>query len=188
MPTKSFQFNLTFPIDWDQPGYFHRKFNYFFDDDYGFCFGPCGWTPTPTPSVLWKYDWDMAIYYGDMGDNDFLDCRCSRWDTSNLNIILETWLTKGQLQTLRNNITPGAVGSFKMVIDNPRNYDATWQGNNTIKVIATPSSNNMNNSNLKYMRNNFTGFVKNISEHNIEGSNGMIETKLEIVYSSNQEI
>jgi len=83
MPSHSYEFDLTFPIEWGEPGFSHRKFNYFFDDDYGFCFGPCDYTPpTPAPS-LWHLPYDLMIYYGAMGASDFVGGWCSRWAVQN---------------------------------------------------------------------------------------------------------
>jgi len=116
------------------------------------------------------------------GNSCSINCYTNRWDTSNLGGILETWLTKSEVTDLRNSITPGAVGSFKMVIDNPRNYDATWQGNNTLKIST------LDRNNLQYMKNDVVCFVKNISDTPVKGPCGYLDTKIEYVLSSNQEI
>lgn len=161
----------------------HRQFNYFFDDDFGICFGPCGWVATP------KYSYDLAIYYGSMEENDFLDCRCSRWDVNNYTIIVETWLKKGDVQTLLSNITPGAVGELYKILGKPHYYDKTWSKSNTLKFLPTPSSSSMQTSKLRYMRNETIAYPKNITLHPIKNTaSGWIEVKLECLISGNQEL
>ena len=168
------------------PNASHRTFPYYFDDNYGICFGPCGWTG---PSLPWKYNNDLAIYYGNMGSNDYIDCKCSRWDVQNFSIIVETWLTKSQVQTLLDNITPGAVDELYKILGKPHHYDSTWQSENTLKFLPAPSSNDMGGSTLKKMRNTTIGYVKNVVLHPIPFSKGgWISTKLECLISGNQDL
>ena len=153
-------FTLFFPIPFGGPDKSHRRFTYYFDDDYGFCFGPCGWVAPPPGS---KYNYDLAIFYGGMGDSDYLDCRCSRWDVSDYSIIIETWLKKDDIQTLLSNIVPGAVGELYKILGKPLYYDKTWTAGNTIKFLPTPSSNHMQDSNLKNMSDETVAYPKNIT-------------------------
>jgi len=58
-------------------------------------------------------------------------------------------------------------------------YDTTWQGNNTLTFSF------QGNSNLKYMINETTGYVKTITTRPLEAEKGFIEVKLECSFSSN---
>jgi hypothetical protein len=126
------------------------------------------------PEFEFKYD--LAIFYGDL-QNTYIDCRCSQWDTSDYSITIGTWVKKEDLLNLRNNIRPGAVKEFKRVIFAPKYYDSTWKGYNTIRLYPTPSSKEMNDSNLRNMRGETIMYVKNITEHPI--NKDWIEIKLE---------
>lgn len=105
-----------------------------------------------------------------------IDCRCSRWDVQDYSIIIETWLKKSDLQSLRNSITPGAVGELYKILGKPRYYDQTWSGDNTIKL--TPDSTSY--SNLYNMRDGDTLiFVKNITDSPLDGASGWMNVKIE---------
>jgi len=178
----SWYFPLTFPIDWSEaadehPAKSHRQFPYYFDDEYGFCFGPCGWTPPTVPTFG-----DLAIYYGNMGTDDFIDCWCSRWDVQNYNLIIETWLKESDLQTLKDNMRIGAVGELYKILGKPRFYDKSWTGANTIKMQPIAGSN------LSKMRGERVVFPKNITTGVVKGGSGWIFCKIEATISGNQEI
>ena len=98
-----------------------------------------------------------------MGDNDFLDVKCSRWDVQDYDIVVETWMKKSDLQTLMENITPGAVGQLYKILGRPRMYDSTWQAQNTLKILPTPSSNDMGASTLRQMRKSTIAYVRNVT-------------------------
>jgi len=153
----------------------HTYFNYLFSDDNGIYLG----------DQHWKYNYDMAIYYGSGGS--YIDCRCSRWDVQDYTIIVESWLKKDEIQELRNNITPGAVGELYQVLGKPHYYDKTWQGQNTIKILPTPSSVCMPGSTLKSMRNSTVCYVKNYTEHPVSNTD-WIEIKIEAMVSANQSL
>jgi hypothetical protein len=118
---------------------------------------------------------DLRVYYSSLSSPHYVDCKCSRWDISDYSLTFETWLTKSQLQTLRNNITPGAVGELYTILGKPRYYDKTWNGENTIKLV--PNINN--DSTLKSMREEKIIYVKNISDSPIAGTSGYINVKIE---------
>jgi hypothetical protein len=157
-------------------------FPYYFDDDHGICWGPC------VVELPWKYDYDLAIYYGGMGSDDFIDCRCSRWDVQNYNVIVETWLKKSDLDTLLDNTRVGAVGELYRILGSPHFYDKSWTAANTIKLLPTPSSNYMGTSTLKKMRKETVIYPKNISLHPIDGPGEWHEVKIEGMISSNQDL
>lgn len=155
----------------------HYCFPYFFDDDYGFCFGPCGWSVAPA----WNLPYDLMIYYGDMGDDDFIGGWCSRWDAQNYDIICETWLKKPTLQSLVSNIRPGAVGILYEILGKPHHYDTSWTAANTIKIKPHPSSN------LSNMRSEKIAYVKNLTTHPVTNTD-WVEIKLECNISGNTDI
>jgi len=152
------------------PAATHKAFPYYFDDDYGIHF-------YDLPTQPWIYDYDLAIYYDTLNDSNFIDCRCSRWDVQNYSVIVETWLSKDDAQTLKSNIVPGAVGELYTILGRPRYYDSTWQNGNTLRLYPTPSSNHMGTSKLSKMRKETLMFVKNLTEHPI--NQDWISIKLE---------
>lgn len=141
---------------------------------------------SPDTSALYNYD--LAIYYDSLTGNDFIDCRCSRWDVSNYSVIVETWLKETDLQTLRANITPGAVGELYTILGRPKYYDATWAGNNTLRLLPTPSSNKMNNSTLRNMRDETLIYVKNTTTNPVGADSGWINIKIEGVVSGTSDL
>jgi len=163
----------------------HRTFPYYFDDDFGFCFGPCALPPSPP----FKYDNDLAIYYGNMGTSDFLDVKCSRWDVQDYSVIIETWMKKSDVDTLMDNIIPGAVGELFKILGRRHMYDTTWSAENTIKFLPTPSSNDMGASTLRNMRKETIAFVKNVVLHPIPNSaEGWIGCKIEAMVSGSGDL
>ena len=117
---------------------------------------------------------DLNIYYSSLSSPHYINCWCSRWSTDNYAITLETWLTKSQLQTLRSNITPGAADELYTILGKPTFYDATWQGQNTIRLEPTGDSSTLSN-----MRNEKLIYVKNITDSPLEGANGYLQVKIE---------
>jgi len=107
------------------------------------------------------------------GSNFSIDCYCSRWDIDNYQVIIETWLTKSNLISLRDNIVPGAAGELYKILGKPHFYDMTWEDNNTIKLI--PDINHQ----LSSIRNNTTLYVKNLTDNPKEGPSGWINVKIE---------
>jgi len=156
------------------PAATHTAFPYYFSDVGGFHFGDLEAPVAPE----YKYIYDLAIYYDSLTGNDYLDCKCSRWDVQDYSVVIETWLKKSDAQTLRSNVRPGAVGELYKLFDRPVYRDQTWVGANTLRLLPTPSSSKMNSSKLKSMRDETLIFVKNLSEHPITNSN-WIEVKIE---------
>jgi hypothetical protein len=118
---------------------------------------------------------DLRIYYSTLDDPDYIECGCSRWDTDNYTTIIETWLTKSQVQTLRNNIVPGATAELYQILGSPHMYDQTWEGHNTIRIVPI----NTTTGNLYETRNEKVLYVKDISVSPIEGASGWLSVKLE---------
>ena len=133
---------------------------------------------------------DFRIYYDSLTGSDFIDCNCSRWDSDNYSITVETWLTKSQLKILRNNIVPGAAGELYQILSRPTFYDQTWEGNNTIRIVP----NHRYNSNweeittIPYMRNEKLIYVKDISDSPIEGTSGYLSVKIEGYTSGSSDL
>jgi len=179
----------------NHPAATHKAFPYFFTTDTSGTPIEGLWlkeTPsTPSVETQYKYAYDLAIYYDSLGGNDFVDCRCSRWDVQNYNVVIETWVKEAQLQLIKNNTIPGAVGQFTDILGRPRYYDQTWNafGNgNTLRLLPTPSSSKMNTSNLRNMRQETLIFPKNITTHPIVGSKGWINIKIEGAISGNSDL
>jgi len=168
----------------------HRSFPYLFTTDTysnpieGFWLGE---EEVIVPHA-WGYDYDLAIYYGSLSGNNFVDCRCSRWDIQNYSVVVETWLKEDQLALIRENTRPGAVGELYTILGRPRYYDKTWDGSNTLRLLPTPSSNYMNDSTLNKMRKETLIYPKNITTHPIQGSNGWIGIKIEGMISGTSSL
>lgn len=141
----------------------------------GIRFGALPSVPTaPTPYVSpWFLTYDLGIYYDSLDSPDVVECWASRWDVQNYSVIIETWVKKSEMQSLRNNMTPGAVGELYTILGRPRYYDSTWQKNNTIKLKPHPSSQ------LSKMRNECLIFPKNVTEHIIDGDQEWVGLKIE---------
>jgi len=148
----------------------HYSFTYHFDDDEGITF-----RDIPT---LFKFENDLAIFYNSLDGDDFIDCKCSRWDVENYSVTVSTWLDETQLNTLMSNVTPGATGELYKILGRPTYYDQTWTGENTLRLYPTPSSSAMNGSNLKNMRKNTLLYVKNITTTTLDTID-WIHTKIE---------
>jgi len=118
------------------------------------------------------------------GGSCSISCWCSRYDTSNYGLTIETWLKKSDLQSLRNSITPGATGDLYTILGRPHHYDKTWTAGNTLKF--TPNTND--NSTLGDMRSEKVVFIKNISDSPLEGSQGWLNCKLECLLSGSSDI
>jgi len=176
----------------DHPGATHNSFPYFFANAGledppewkvdGIHFGMEIEIIIPNFNPIWIND--LAIFYGDSLNTDYLDVRCSRWDVDNYSHTVECWINKTELYNLLDNIRPGAVGELYNILGKPRYYDKSWTGKNTIRLYPTPSSQQMNMSNLKYMRDEKIIYVKNISQHPIKNTQ-FIELKIEGYVSGN---
>jgi len=122
---------------------------------------------------------DVNIYYS---GNSYISCRCSRFDVQDYSVVFETWLKKADMQLLRNNIRPGAVGELYNILGRPRYYDKSWTRDNTIWISSCAGG---DRSNIPYMRNNVTLYVKNISDSPVKGPSGWINCKIEGMISGN---
>jgi hypothetical protein len=124
----------------------------------------------PTASTTFNPD-DLLLYYSPFSGSAYISCNCSRWDQQNKTITVETWLKKPQLQTLRNNITPGAVRMLYKVLDDPIYYDTTWTASNTIKLYPNENA-------LDIMRSPVLMIIKTIQDNPISGPSGYLHVKL----------
>ena len=158
------------------PNASHFQFPYFFSDTRGICF-----------RTIRSIVGDLLIFYDSLDGTNYIDGWCSRWDVDDYTITIETWITKDELDTLMNNIVPGATGELYQILSRPYFYDQTWEGNNTIRICPnnytqhTPNTDEWsgdNLSNLPYMRDDTIIYVKNITTHPINFT-GYIETKIE---------
>jgi hypothetical protein len=173
------------------PNASHKRFPYFFanagEEDHnkihGIDFDGIIYPEFSNLSPKWIND--LIIFYGPTLSDYYLDVMCSRWDVQDYSHIVQTWIKKADVQNLMDNIRPGAVGELYNILGKPKYYDKTWTGSNTIRLLPAPSSQQMNDSTLKYMRPETLIYVKNVTEHPIEGKSGWIEIKLEGYASSN---
>ena len=124
-------------------------------------------------------DKDLTIYYSSLAAPYCISCMCSRWDQSDYNIVVETWLKKSDVQTLMDHTKPGAVGELYEVLGSKVHYDQTWAGNNTLKFVPNSDA----DSTLSDMRDTTIVYVKNLTTGVIEGDSGWLSVKLECVKS-----
>jgi len=142
-----------------------------------------GWTDSSPYNVSFYFgfipreeDSDILLYYNPFGLEDYVSCRASRWDVQNYNVIIETWLNKSDYNTIRDNVRPGAASELYKIFERPINYDQTWEGKNTLRIV--PNSNS--SSNLKNMRDGEKLiYVKNISSSPLPGAGGWLNVKIE---------
>ena len=118
------------------------------------------------------------------GNHCSIPCWCTRWDTSNYSITIETFMTKGNLQDFKNSIVPGAVKELYQIMGKSYYHDQTWQGNNTIRLIpqATPQGT------LSIARQEKVCFPKTITTSTMKGDDGWIMCKVEAYVSGNQNL
>ena len=115
---------------------------------------------------------NFKIYYDSLDSPDLITSDCVRWDTQNYTVIVETLLTKSQLQTLRNNITPGAADELYTILGQPHYVDRTWSGENTIRIAS-------DKNNLQNMRDDRILYVKSITDTPLKGDSGKLLVKIE---------
>ena len=157
------------------PNASHYSFPYYFDDTSGITF-----------REIQPYLYNLLIYYGDMNTSNCIDCICTRWNVDGYETIVTAILTKEQLQTLRENITPGAVGELYKILGRPKYYDQTWKGNNTLKLKPNPNPAKMSNR-LSKLRDETIVFVKNITEHPL-GDTQYLDVKIEGYVSGSRRV
>ena len=183
----------------DRPARSHFQFPYYFTDNDNSAIDGGTKRGIDFNSYWDWYDGDMFIYYDDFEDHTkkIISCWCSRWDVQNYSMVIETWLKREDLQALRDNITPGAVGELYTILGRPRYYDSTWSKENTLKIkplnftgreYARNYFYSGSRGNLSNMRKETLMYVKNITEHPIKGSEGWVEVKLEGMVSGTSSL
>ena len=175
----------------ERPASSHYHFPYFFSDNDNAA--PDGGTKQGINfSQIWKFTKDLVIYYGsrDKETNQYIEGWCTRWDVQDYNVIISTWLSKADLQTLKEHIRPGAVKELFKVLGKPKFYDSTWQGMNSLRLV--PNIHTKWNvfagygdekikpeSTLYKMRNEKTVFVQNLTENPCGADTNYINIKLD---------
>ncbi|MBE3094408.1 MAG: hypothetical protein IMZ52_05205 [Actinobacteria bacterium] len=148
-------------------------------------------------SQIWKFTKDLVIYYGtrDKETNQYVEGWCTRWDVQDYDVIVSTFLSKADLQILKEHIRPGAVKELYKILGKPKFYDSSWQGFNTLLLV--PNIHKKWNvfagydedekikpeSSLNKMRNEKTVFVKNITENPMGADTNFINIKLDCCIS-----
>jgi len=121
------------------------------------------------------------------GNNCHILCWTKRWSVSNYSLTLETWMSKSDLQDLRNSVVPGASSELYSILGRKYFFDQTWQANNTIVLIPQDTT----YGNLSMMRPEKVVFVKSIVDNPCEGQmgrDGYLNVKLEFNPSGNQNL
>lgn len=154
----------------DNPNATHLAFPYFFDTSDGIHFGDLQGIQV---NVYHKPD--LYIYYDSLEGDDYTNSWCSRWDTQDYSVIVETWLTESDLQSIKDHTRVGAVTELYKLIERPVYFDSTFSAKNTIRIVPNISS----TSTLKHMRRETVIFPKNITTSPIEGAEGWMNVKIE---------
>jgi len=128
-----------------------------------------------------NYIGDLNIYYSSLSYPHYINCKCSRWDIQDYTFVIETWLTKSQLKTIRDHIRPGAVGEFVKLYERPIYKDKSWKNDNTLMF----SPDTLNSSTLKAMRQERLMYVKNITDIPLTGPSKLLNVKIEGYVSGN---
>jgi hypothetical protein len=121
---------------------------------------------------------DLDIYYDDLLDPNVINCWCTRWDVQDNSVIIETFLNKSQVETLQDNIVPGAVSELFTVMGKTTYYDTSFGDNALLfKTKKSPDSELVN------MRNEFTGYIKTLTINPVK-NNQYLNILLECVIAS----
>lgn len=101
----------------------------------------------------------LRIYYScNKYPNYYIDCDASRWDETNYDITIETFLRKTNRNKLFNNLVPGAVGELYEILGKSVFKDSTYSSGNTL--ILHP----LDGTGLSGLREDRTIAVKSISD------------------------
>jgi hypothetical protein len=155
----------------DHPAASHFAFPYYFSDVEGIQL-----TGFSVEIVLERARWeDLKIFYDTLEEPNIIRGWCTRWDTSDYSVTIETWLNKTNVQNLVTNLRPGAVTELYQILGKPYYYDQSWTGDNTLRIIPEISS----SSNLKNMRKEVVIYPKNISTSPVIGRSDWFMMKIE---------
>jgi len=116
------------------------------------------------------------------GNTYSISCYASRIDYSDYSVTFETWLYKEDLNTLRDNLRPGAVSELFQVLGKPYYYDQSWTSANTVMLVFFDNE----SSNVVNMRKSMLLYVKTLSDSPVAGASGWINCKIEGYISGSQ--
>jgi hypothetical protein len=111
---------------------------------------------------------------------ELFSCNYTRFDVSNFSLVIETFLNKDDLKTLKDNVTPGAVKELYILLGKPKYYDSTWTNSNTLKLKNLGTM----GGTMQNMRDEYIIYVKNLSSSPVEGTSGIINVKIEGIIGS----
>lgn len=86
------------------------------------------------------------------------NCWCTRWDESDWDVTVETFLTSGQRNDLFSHVTPGAVTELYSILGLPHFIDSTYSSGNTLMIEP------IDGYGISSLRNSRVIAVKNISD------------------------
>jgi hypothetical protein len=122
---------------------------------------------------------DMVIYYSSLSAPHKIECPCVNWRTSDFSVIVETFLDKDDLYTLRDNIVPGATGELYEILGEKYYWDMTFDGTNTVMISSQGST-----STLPNMRSEpIVVYIKNIKDNPLRSITPKLYVKLEMMIS-----
>jgi len=77
----------------------------------------------------------IIIYPSSMSNPTYIECQCTRWDESNYDLTIETFLSSGNRNTLYDNVVPGAVRELYKVLGKPTFKDSTYASANSLVIV-----------------------------------------------------
>lgn len=102
--------------------------------------------------------------------SNYVDCFCTRWDVSDYEVTIETFLKKDDLYNIKNNVYPGATEELFKILGKPTYYDTTYNGDNTLEFEPLEEMDDLREKKLVY--------IKSISDSPAAARSGYLNLKL----------
>lgn len=118
---------------------------------------------------------NLVIYYSGTSLSDpsySIYSWCNRWTIENYTVTIETTISKSDYNKLITHCLPGSIGEMLGTVNQPKFYDKTWSGENTIKI--SPSS----NTRLNGLREEKVMYVKNLTTGTLEANDNLLSVKI----------
>jgi len=123
-------------------------------------------------ALIYKEGNSLRIYYScNAYPHYYIDCWCKRFDVSNYDVTIETFLSPGARNQLFQSVTPGAVRELYNILGKPKYIDTTYSSGNTLRLEPI--------GNLTNLENEMIIAVKSISDSPIAGSSKKFNIKIE---------
>ena len=129
-------------------------------------------TFTTDPITIYREGRSLRIYYSCSAyPYYYIDCWCKRFDVSNYDVIIETFLSPEARNKLFQSVTPGALRELYNILGKPKYIDTTYSSGNTLRLEPI--------GNLTNLENEMIIAVKSISDSSIPGASKKFNIKIE---------